>query len=88
MQIREAAILALGTCAERFIEFQQAGVNILDIPAFLGGLLQEDLTGGDASVPFLRGRALWAAAKFADALPKEQTVPFLHAAVGSLAEGT
>ncbi|GAQ87921.1 Putative importin 9 [Klebsormidium nitens] len=87
-KMREASILALGTCAERFIEFQRAGVSTFDIPAFQGGLLHDDLGGGNESVPFLRGRALWAAAKFADALPKEQAVPFLHAAVGALSEGT
>lgn len=86
-RVREAALLAVGAVAEAVLEVQaQQEQPALDIPALLHNVLHQDLTTPNTP-PFLTGRALWMAARLAEAVSNEDSIPFLQAAAGGLAPG-
>ncbi|BBN19279.1 importin-9 [Marchantia polymorpha subsp. ruderalis] len=84
-KLREAAILAVGTVAGSLFEAQSGGKMSFRLEPFLDSIRNEDLGQGIDQCSFLRGRALWAAAKFAPAMNKARSEQFFYAAVMGLA---
>lgn len=97
---REASMLAVGVVADFAVEADAAAKekgagaggapSAFDVNAFLASVLERELAEGEranehAGNAFLRGRALWVAAKLAPAAPPSSAAAVLRAAVGSLA---
>ena len=96
---REATMLAVGVVADFAVEADAAAKEkgaaaggapgAFDVNAFLVSVLDRELAEGAANEhagnAFLRGRALWVAAKLAPAAPASAAAAVLRAAVGSLA---
>ena len=89
---REATMLAVGTLNDALIE-TEADAKSANVPApfsaqhFLRTVMDVDLApGAEATVPsFLRGRALWVAARLAPGAPPDAAGAALRAALGALA---
>lgn len=83
-RLREAALAAVSTQVGRGLledddeeEEEGAGCHVpdgLDVRVILNSVLEHDLRPPDTP-PFLRGRALWVAAKLASALPEVRRPP-------------
>ncbi|KAL3699542.1 hypothetical protein R1sor_017564 [Riccia sorocarpa] len=84
-KMREAAVLAVGSIAGNLFEAQAGGTMSFRLESFLDNLREEDLGQVAGECPFLRGRALWAAAKFAPAMNRARAEQFFYAAVTGLA---
>ena len=95
---REATMLAVGVVADVVVEANAAAKTggaptPFDANAFLASVLDRELAEGAANEheyagnAFLRGRALWVAAKLAPAAPASAAAAVLRAAVGSLTPG-
>jgi hypothetical protein len=93
---REATMMAVGVVADVIVEADAAAKTggspmAFDANAFLASVLDRELAEGAANEheyagnAFLRGRALWVAAKLAPAAPASAATAVLRAAVGSLA---
>ena len=88
---REAALLAVGTMNDTILasieRAREKGVAApFDIATFLTTIIDTDLHESTAaSVPFLRGRALWVAARLSREIPPDVANTVLRASVGSLA---
>ena len=88
---REAALLAVGTMNDTILasieRAREKGVAApFDIATFLTTIIDTDLHESTAaSVPFLRGRALWVAARLSREIPPRVANTVLRASVGSLA---
>ncbi|GBG61529.1 hypothetical protein CBR_g22326 [Chara braunii] len=90
-KMREAAILAIGTVSEALLDppkgSKGSSTGRHAVLALLESLLYEDLGNDGTSCPFLRGRALWAASRLSTAVPGNNVVPYLEAAVRGLGHG-
>ncbi|CAM6086065.1 unnamed protein product [Calypogeia fissa] len=83
-KLREAAILAVGTVASQITASQSEGHLNFSLEPFLDEILIEDIGRGMELCPFLHGRALWAAAKFAPSMNQQRSEQFFYAAVSGL----
>ncbi|KAK9806782.1 hypothetical protein WJX72_002643 [[Myrmecia] bisecta] len=84
-KLREASLLAVGTCSEPLLELRSLGANLrLDVGGFLSAVLRQDLGPAQRTCPFLVGRALWVAARLSSAARSEQVLPFLEAAASGV----
>lgn len=92
-RIREATLLAVGTMSDAITtsaeRAQQKGLPVpFDLSAFLQTVIDVDLHESTAqSAPFLRGRALWVAARVSSGVPANMAGTILSASVQSLAPG-
>lgn len=87
-RLREATLLAIGTQIDLSDDTTGApdGAAVpagLDVKGMLSNVLTQDLRA-DNVPPFLRGRALWIAAKLGRGLPRGEASPFLEPAVAGL----
>ena len=90
-KLREATLLAVGTLDDFIVETARALSECgrhatFSAPGFLGLVLDRDLApGSENSIPpFLRGRALWVAARLAPGAPPAAATAVLGAALQSL----
>ena len=90
-KLREATLLAVGTLDDFIVETGRAlsecgRYATFSAPGFLGLVLDRDLApGSENSIPpFLRGRALWVAARLAPGAPPAAATAVLGAALQSL----
>ena len=90
-KLREATLLAVGTLDDFIVETERALAECgrhatFSAPGFLGLVLDRDLApGSENSIPpFLRGRALWVAARLAPGAPSAAATAVLGAALQSL----
>jgi hypothetical protein len=90
-KLREATLLAVGTLDDFIVETDRALSECgrhasFSAPAFLGLVLDRDLApGSENSIPpFLRGRALWVAARLAPGAHSAAATAVLGAALQSL----
>ncbi|CAG9326241.1 unnamed protein product [Blepharisma stoltei] len=67
---KEAAVLLLGSISTDIIGYnsraRKAGKQPLEVANFFGSVILSDLAGNESKNPFLKGRALWCAAKLSD----------------------
>jgi importin-9 len=76
-RLREAVLFAIGTQISLLDDIVSSGVpSGLDTQGMLRDMLENDLEPADVP-PFLRGRALWVAAKLGRGLPRGQAAAFL-----------
>ncbi|KAK9839772.1 hypothetical protein WJX81_000471 [Elliptochloris bilobata] len=80
---REAALLAVGGCAEPLLAAAGTAGARFDLRGFLASVAAEDL-GRPGVEPFLVGRALWLASRLAPALKGERGAAFLEAAASRI----
>lgn len=81
-RIHEAALFALGRCADEILELVERGHVSFDVASFLQTILLPDLAI-DTS-PYLLGRALWLAAFFARVVPAELADAFVLASLAGM----
>ena len=79
-KIHEACFLALGSVRPLIMESLERSVIQFDFASFLTNVVFEDLQAG----PFLAGRSLWLASRFASTMQKELLQRFLEATVKGL----
>jgi hypothetical protein len=91
---REATLLAVGTINDYIMEAEAVAVEqgtapIFSAARFLSSVLATDLEAGtEAATPaFLRGRALWVAARLAPGAPSTAAGAVLRASLAALAPG-
>lgn len=84
-RLREAAILAIGGSADKFIGSEMSGVTLFDSHAFLDSLLLHDLApGGAAGLPLLYSRCLWACGRFCPVAGEERLANIIQRSIDSL----
>mmetsp|Transcript_4368 Transcript_4368/g.6740 ORF Transcript_4368/g.6740 Transcript_4368/m.6740 type:complete len:773 (+) Transcript_4368:41-2359(+) len=86
-RLREAAIVAIGTVADGFIQSlrgdeSRSAKPLFDVNSFVSSVLAVDVAPG--VMPFLRGRALWCLSRFAGVLDPQQYTPFIHVVIHAL----
>ena len=94
-KIREATLLAVGTLNDFIVESEAAAREEGATPPpfsaalFLQSVMDADLAAGAEKFlpPFLRGRALWVAARLAPGAPPAAAGAVLHASLAALAPG-
>lgn len=79
-KVHEACFLALGSVCTLVNESLQRSIIQFDFNSFLRSIVFEDLKGP----PFLAGRSLWIASRFATSMDKETLQRFLEATVNGL----
>eukprot|EP00899_Mesostigma_viride_P014625 jgi/Mesvir1/23163/Mv22638-RA.1 len=88
-KMREAGLLTLGYVCEAILGMQKKGAALMDVPAFVASVINQDLSPGSASAasPWLQGRALSVAASYAPVVGPELQSQLLQITVGAISQG-
>ncbi|CAN0065045.1 unnamed protein product [Lampetra planeri] len=81
-KLHEACMLALGSVKDAVIDAVRSGKVQFDMDGFLTNVVLADLSS--SASPFLLGRALWSASRFASLMTPELVQRFLQATVSGL----
>uniref|UniRef100_UPI00358E2BF2 importin-9 isoform X2 n=2 Tax=Myxine glutinosa TaxID=7769 RepID=UPI00358E2BF2 len=81
-KVHEACMLALGSMKGSLLDAVRSGKAQFELDPFLSGVVLSALN--TPALPFLLGRALWAASRFTGVMSSELVQRFLEATVGGL----